>query len=66
MAKATAVKPKVIKAKKGCCKSSPRCKRCPVVCKRLTQSGAAVKVGERRYELAVTLRKKDVKAARGR
>ena len=66
MAKATNVKPKVIKAKKGCCKSSPRCKRCPVVCKRLIKSGVAVKVDDRRYELSVTVRKKDIKAARAR
>ncbi len=66
MAKAKRSKPKVIKAKKGCCKSSPRCKRCPVVCKRLTKRGVAVKVDDRRYELSVTLRKKDMKAARAR
>ncbi len=66
MAKATSAQPKVIKAKKGCCKSSPRCKRCPVVCKRLVKTGAAVKVDDRRYELSVTLRKKDMKAARAR
>ena len=59
-------KPKLVKAKKRCCKSSPRCKRCPVVCKRLEKAGAAVKVDKRRYELSITLRKKDLTAARGR
>jgi hypothetical protein len=57
---------KVIKAKKGCCKSSPRCKRCPVVCKRLEKAGIAVKLDGGRYELPVTLRKKDLRAARSR
>ncbi len=66
MAKAKRSEPKVIKAKKGCCKSAPRCKRCPVVCKRLVKAGAAVKRDDRRYELAVTVRKKDIKAARAR
>ena len=58
--------PKVVKAKKGCCKSSPRCKRCPVVCKRLEKAGVAVKRDGRRYELSVTLRKKQLNAARAR
>jgi len=29
--------------KRGCCKSSPRCKRCPVVAKRLVKAGLAEK-----------------------
>ena len=58
--------PKVVKAKKGCCKSSPRCKRCPVVCKRLEKAGVAVKRDDRSYELSVTLRKKQLTAARAR
>ena len=33
--------PKVIKPKKKCCKSRPRCKKCPVVCKRLMNEGLA-------------------------
>ena len=59
-------KPTVIKAKKGCCKSAPRCKRCPVVCKRLEKQGLAAKLVDGRYELAVTVRKKHLKAARAR
>jgi hypothetical protein len=59
-------KPTVINAKKGCCKSSPRCKRCPVVCKRLEKAGVAVKLDGGRYELPVTLRKRDLRAARAR
>jgi len=30
---------KGIKLKKKCCKSAPRCKRCPVVWRRLDQQG---------------------------
>jgi aldehyde:ferredoxin oxidoreductase len=59
-------KAKIVKPKKRCCKSGPRCKRCPVVCKRLVKSGAATKLEDGRYELAVTLRKKQMKAARAR
>lgn len=57
---------KRIKPKRRCCKSGPRCKRCPVVCKRLEQQGLATKLRDGRYELAVTLRKKHMKAARAR
>jgi hypothetical protein len=53
-----------IKVRKKCCKSRPRCKRCPVVLRRLEDQGLAERVSKRRYELAPELRKKDVKAAR--
>jgi hypothetical protein len=55
---------RVVKAKKDCCQSSPRCKRCPVVCKRLVAAGLASRAGGRRYVLDPATRKKDVKAAR--
>jgi aldehyde:ferredoxin oxidoreductase len=55
---------RVVKPKKRCCKSSPRCKRCPVVCKRLVKSGWAEKRGDGRYELSAKLKKKAYKAAR--
>ena len=32
---------RLVKTEKRCCKSRPRCKRCPVVCKRLAQQGLA-------------------------
>ncbi len=64
MAKTTQAK--VVKPKKRCCKSGPRCKRCPVVCKRLQKQGLATKREDGRYELAITLRKKELKAARAR
>jgi hypothetical protein len=55
---------KVVKPRKRCCKSRPRCKRCPVVCRRLERQGLATRRGDGRYVLAVTLRKKQLKAAR--
>ena len=56
--------PKLIKTKKRCCKSGPRCKRCPVVCKRLAAQGLAVKRDDGRFVLVKRLRKKQLKAAR--
>jgi hypothetical protein len=38
-------KAKVVKAKKRCCQSRPRCKRCPVVMKRLSRAGLAERDG---------------------
>lgn len=58
MAKRTIVKPK-----RRCCKSRPRCKRCPVVCKRLAKQGVAAKRNDGRYVL-VDVTKKQLKAAR--
>ena len=56
MAKAQLVKPK-----KRCCKSRPRCKRCPVVMKRLHKAGLA----ERHDGIyTVTAGKGQIKAAR--
>ncbi len=54
----------LFKPKKGCCKSDPRCKRCPVVCKRLEKAGWALRLDGRRYELDPGLRKKAYKKAR--
>lgn len=68
VASKTLVKPdkRVVKPKKQCCQSAPRCKRCPVVCKRLAKQGLASKRDDGRFELSVTLRKKELKAARAR
>jgi hypothetical protein len=55
----------MIKTKKRCCKSGPRCKRCPVVLKRLERAGLAERVGKRRFELPV-VSKKQMKRARRR
>jgi hypothetical protein len=54
-----------VKTKKKCCKSGPRCKRCPVVLKRLSEQGLAERSGNR-YLLGADLRKKQLKAARVR
>ena len=51
-----------VKVKKKCCKSGPRCKRCPVVARRLVKAGHAERVGHRVY--LVDSPKKAVKAAR--
>ena len=57
---------KPVKAKKGCCKDDPRCKRCPVVLKKLERAGLAEKVADRRYVIDPGLTKKRLKAARAR
>ena len=62
---AAAAAGKAIKPKKACCKSGPRCKRCPVVLRRLSGQGLAERNGKR-YVLAADLRKKQLKAARVR
>ena len=56
---------KALKPKKACCKSGPRCKRCPVVLKRLAEQGLAKREGKR-YVLAADIRKKQLKTARAR
>ena len=57
---------RVVKAKATCCKDDPRCKRCPVVLKRLADAGLAERQGKRRYVIAADLPKKRLKAARAR
>jgi len=56
---------KVVKAKTKCCKDDPRCKRCPVVLKRLAKEGLASREGDT-YVLAKDVPKKRLKAARAR
>ena len=51
-----------LKVKKSCCKSKPRCKRCPVVAKRLAAAGYAERTGKRTY--VVDAPKKAVTRAR--
>jgi hypothetical protein len=55
---------KPIKPRKRCCKSRPRCKRCPVVLMRLESQGLADRA-KGRYVLSDSLKKKHLKAARG-
>jgi hypothetical protein len=54
-----------VKVKKRCCKEAPRCKRCPVVWKRLAEQGLATRKGARHYVPASAVRKRDLRAARG-
>jgi hypothetical protein len=55
-----------VKAKKRCCESRPRCKRCPVVLRRLAKAGLAERRGTRTFVLGDDVTKKAVRAARGR
>ena len=58
---------KLVKTKKRCCKSGPRCKRCPVVCKRLETEGLATERQDtRHYLVELGIGKKTLKAARAR
>jgi hypothetical protein len=57
---------KLVKPKKACCTSKPRCKKCPVVCKRLAKQGLATKRKDGRYLVEAGIRKKTLKAARAR
>ena len=54
--------PREVKVKKRCCKSDPRCKRCPVVAKRLSAVGMAQRTGKRTY--VIDAPKKAIKRAR--
>jgi hypothetical protein len=55
---------KRVTPKKKCCRDKPRCKRCPVVCKRLMKAGLAERMEDGRYLLSIDLSKKQLKAAR--
>ena len=57
---------KLVKTKRRCCKSGPRCKRCPVTCKRLEKAGHAVRQDSRHYLVDLDIGKKTLKAARAR
>ena len=57
---------KNVKTKAKCCKSGPRCKRCPVVHKRLEKEGLAERTGKRRYVILEPPTKKQIKRARRR
>jgi hypothetical protein len=57
---------KLVKTKKRCCKSGPRCKRCPVVCKRLEKQGLAERLELRVYKVSASVSKKQLRAARAR
>jgi hypothetical protein len=56
----------LIKTKKACCKSNPRCKRCPVVSKRLMKRGLARRRSDGMVVLSPDVTKKQLRAARQR
>lgn len=57
---------RLVKTKKKCCKSGPRCKRCPAAMKKLERRGFATRVSKRGYMVSLGATKKDLKAARAR
>ena len=59
-------KGRLVKTKKKCCKSGPRCKRCPAAMKKLERRGLAKRVSKRSYVVSLDATKKDLKAARVR
>ncbi|MDX6719331.1 MAG: hypothetical protein QOJ63_1585 [Solirubrobacteraceae bacterium] len=56
----------LVKPKKGCCRSKPRCKRCPVVTKRLVVRGLATRRKDGIVVISPDVTKKQLKAARSR
>jgi hypothetical protein len=54
----------LVRCKKRCCRSGKRCKRCPVVWKRLSREGFAERQGKLRYVVVDVVPKKALKAAR--
>ena len=54
---------KVVRAKRPCCQSRPRCKRCPVVLRRLEKAGLAKRKGKG-FKLHRDLSKRDLRDAR--
>jgi hypothetical protein len=55
-----------VKAKKKCCKDTPRCRKCPVVLKRLTDEGYAERESRREFEVAKKIPQKVLAGARTR
>ena len=55
-----------MKTKKSCCKDTPRCKKCPVVWKRLEKAGYAERAGKRKYRVVSVVPKAAMATARAR
>jgi hypothetical protein len=55
-----------MKTKKKCCQDNPRCKKCPVVWKRLAKAGYAERTGKLEYRAVSVLPKSALAAARAR
>ena len=56
----------VVRCKRKCCKSGKRCKRCPVVWKKLSKRGYAEHSGKLQYTVLELVPKRTMKAARHR
>jgi hypothetical protein len=54
----------VVRCKRKCCKSRPRCKRCPTVWKGLAKRGYAEREGKLTYVVIDVVPKRALKAAR--
>jgi hypothetical protein len=55
-----------LKPKKKCCKSRPRCKRCPVTLDRLSKMGFVERRQDGRYVIVEVVPKRELRAARGK
>ena len=55
-----------VKSKKKCCKSGPRCKRCPVVLRRLDKAGYARRTTKGNYKVVEVVPRSVLKSARAR
>jgi hypothetical protein len=55
-----------LKPKKKCCKSRPRCKRCPVTLDRLSKMGFVERHSSGRYVIVEVVPKRELRAARGK
>jgi len=55
---------KTVVAKKRCCESQPRCRRCPVVLRRLERVDLARRKEGRTYVLARDLKPRQMRTAR--
>jgi hypothetical protein len=56
----------IVRCKRKCCKSSKRCKRCPVVWKKLSKHGYAERSGKLEYVIVDVVPKRALKAVRHR
>ena len=57
---------RAVKVKKKCCKSGPRCKRCPAALRKLERRGLATRSSKRHYVVSLETTTKQWKAARAR
>ncbi len=53
---------RAVKTKKKCCKSGPRCKRCPAAMKKLERRGFATRVSKRHYVVSLDANEEGLEA----